>query len=70
MELAIGLILVGLVVGLSCFIYAAINMKNMVVEGKDWAQGFSSHIGAMVGTAVGGCTTLFGLILLAVELAG
>jgi len=68
MELAIGLILLGLVVGVGCFAYAANNMKNTVLGDTGLEGGLKGHVTAMIGSAIGGVTTLFGLILLLVEL--
>lgn len=68
MELAIGLILVGLVVGLGSFIYAAKNMKNTILGDKGLEGGLTGHVSAMIASACGGVTALFGLILLIVQL--
>lgn len=72
----IGLFVVGLVVALVSFIFAALNMKNMAnsVMSKNgpnpdaFAAGFGKHIGAMIPMVIGGLISIIGVVVLIVGL--
>lgn len=81
LNLAIGLIIAGLLVGFGAFAFAGLNMGRHVsrtFSGKqNFDQSFNSfggmfgrHIGALIGMGAGGLMSVIGIILLILTLLG
>lgn len=70
MSLSLAFIILGLVISLVAFIFAAINMLRGMTK-EDQFSGFDSmfegHIGAMIAMAFGGLLFVIGLILAGVD---
>lgn len=75
-EMAIGLIILGLVIAAGSFIFAAVNMGKQVRDVfagdsdpfSGFAGMFTRHIGAMIGMVVGGLIAAIGVVLGIVQL--
>lgn len=64
----IGLAIIGIVVTVIAFIFAAANMAKAVGGKRDFGNTFTSHLGAMMGMAIGGGVAMVGFILVGVAL--